>query len=145
MSDIKVLRAIELVRQRPEMFFGADGPTMPQLISMVLQDVGGLPSVKSGVWRDGAFAMVCADVDWMATERAPLEHLFERFVLPTPVRVNGCRSEVLIAAVSDAFAVRGQPSFSQGMTAADAPSEMVKRAANAARALIWKFTERASA
>ena len=65
-----VKNAVELIRSKPEMYFPNGVPTMEELISLVMRDVCGLGRIKARVARDGDFAMVCADADWMVTERA---------------------------------------------------------------------------
>lgn len=116
---------------------------MSELIARVLQDVGGQVEFASEVWRKGPFAMVCANVDWMTSEHASFEELFDRFVLPTPKRVNAHRAEVLLVAVCDGVLAMGSGrTFSSNLELSDIPIEMAERAELATRALIWKYESR---
>ncbi len=115
---------------------------MEELISMVMRDVAGVPRIAAEVVRDGEFAVVSADVDWMGIQRGMFEHLFESFVSPTPMRVNSFRHEVLIVAVSDGMLTHGVAgSFAKGLSVEEVPSRLAMSLDKAARTLIWRFSE----
>lgn len=142
MSSIQVPSAIEMIRGQPELFFPDGKVTMAELISKVLRDVGGVPEVRADVWRSGPFTMVTADRDWMRSDRAEFEHLFDRFVPPTPPRANCSRAEVFLAATCEGVLAIGEKgSFSLGLTEEGVPPEMLRHARTAARSLIWKLSE----
>src|SRR5690349_853931 len=95
-EPIRVVTALDLVRKRPQMFFGADGPSMNQLVELVVEDVMGPRSgVEHLVDLSGNVAVIAAALDWMQTDKAPFHELWTRFVIPTPIRINSHRSELL--------------------------------------------------
>lgn len=142
MTEVPVMRAVELVRQRPDMFFEGGRATMSQLISLVLRDAACFEHFTVQIHRDGPYAMVSSDCDWMATERARLEELFDRFVLPLPARPNSHRSEVLLIAVCEGVLTLGASgNFSSGLKITDVPAALASLARTAVRAFIWKFEE----
>ena len=142
MTEVPVMRAVQLVRQRPEMFFEGGRATMSELISLVSRDVASFKQFKVQIHRDGPYAMITSDCDWMVTERATLEELFDRFVLPSSARPNSHRSEVLLSAVCEGVLALGMNgNFSSGLEITEVPATMAEIAVSAVRALIWKFEE----
>jgi hypothetical protein len=143
MSSIDTPRAVELIRAKPEMFFPGGKVTMAELISKVLRDVGGLSDVRAEVWRRSPFAMVAADMDWLRTDSARFEDLFDRFVSPTPARANSSRAEIFLAATCEGVLAIGGAGdrFSLRLTEGDVPPDFLDVAQVAVRALIWKLTE----
>lgn len=107
-EPIRVVTALELVRKRPQMFFGADSSLMGQLVELVVEDVMGLRNgVEYLVELSGNVAVIAAAIDWMKTDKAPFDELWTRLVIPTPVRINSHRSELLLAAACDAVRTEG--------------------------------------
>jgi hypothetical protein len=139
-EDIEVVTAIEAIRRRPLMYFGAPRPRMAELISRVARDAA-LPPAKVEIQREGDFALVCADVDWMPAKDGSIEYLFTSFNDPARRQATFFRGEILIAAVAECFVAIGEPAFASGMTLTDAPAVLRERAERAARALIWKFRD----
>jgi len=134
-----VRTAVEAVRKRPDMYFQDGVPTMEELISCVMSDVSGVGNIKAKLVRSGNFAGVSADVDWMYTERAAFGDLFERFVIPTPMRPNSHRAEVLLVSVCSGLLTQGQAGdFSIRLTWEDVPNA-IRVEAGSARILIWRF------
>jgi hypothetical protein len=135
--------AIEAIRDRPDIYFTNGVPTMEELVSMVMRDVSGQRQIKAELVREGTFAMVSANVDWMATDRAAFEELFDRFVIPTPTVVNSFRSEVVLVAVCEGVFTQGTVGdFATGIGFEDVPGSLKERTSVAARTLIWRFIDR---
>ena len=108
LEPISVITALELIQKRPAMFFVADTPLMNQLVELVVEDVTALgSSVDYKVEVSDRLAVIAANIDWMRTDKAAFDALWTCFVVPTPVRVNSHRSEILLAAVCDAVRTEG--------------------------------------
>ena len=142
MAELQVLSAIELIRRRPTMFFEGGVPTANELLSLVMKDLGEERGFSASVYRAGQFSMVCADVDWMKSNNASFDQLFDRFVLPNSNRPNTHRAEVLLVAVCQGMLTVGQGgAFSRDLQMTEVPEEFARAAKIATRALIWKFAE----
>ncbi|HEY1710594.1 MAG TPA: hypothetical protein VGG10_20155 [Rhizomicrobium sp.] len=123
------------------MFFEGGAATASQLVSRVMEDIAGIPGIVSEVLNIGPFTMVAADWDWMITDQAKFEELFERFVIPTPMRPNSYRAEILLVAVCDGVITQGRcGSFALSLSSAELPAEMAEKLVSSARALVWRFT-----
>ncbi|UPT61874.1 MAG: hypothetical protein M0D54_15950 [Hyphomonadaceae bacterium JAD_PAG50586_4] len=108
-EPIRVVSALELIGQRPEMFFDTDSALINQLIELVVEDVTTTSnSVEYRVEASEQFTVTAADVDWMRADRAAFEELWTRVVAPTKFRVNSHRCEILLAAVCDAVPTDGE-------------------------------------
>jgi hypothetical protein len=131
--------AVELVRARPDMFFSGP-PSNSQLASMVMEDVSGAGNCTV-LWRcTGPLVTVAADIDWMITERASFEELWSRFVLPTPLRVNAHRSEVILSAMCQSVSTSGKAGgFSQGPSLPNPGDQFAELAGSSGRWLTWTF------
>jgi hypothetical protein len=105
---VPVLRAVELIKSRPDMYFEGSRPSIAELVALVMRDLADASSVDASVRVSESTAFIAASVDWMGTEKANFPDLWTRFVLPTPTRVNAHRSEVLLAAVCDGVRTEGR-------------------------------------
>jgi hypothetical protein len=142
-EPIRVVTALEHVRKRPQMYFSADIPLMSQLVDLVIEDVTGpRTSVEYLVELSGSVAVIAAAVDWMQTDKAQFQELWTRFVIPTPVRINSHRSELLLAAVCDAVRTDGPGgSFGLGDRLAPPNARMLNLVGNAGRWLAFRLAE----
>ena len=124
------------------MFFEGGNPTAKELLALVVKDLGEQGEFSASVYRSGLFSMVCANVDWLRSDSASFEQLFDRFVLPNTKRPNSHRAEVLLVAVCQGVLTIGQGgTFSRDLNMTEVPEDLARAAKLAARALIWKFSE----
>ena len=140
-QPIAVLTALSFIRKRPALLFGAEGPSLDQLVALVLQDVmGSSSSVDCVVTTADSRAVIAANVDWMITDKASFEELWTRFVMPTPLRTNSHRSEVLLAGVCTSVQTQGVAgSIAFGPPLAEPDARMLAHAGESGRWLTFRF------
>lgn len=139
MPPIEVLSALELIRQRPSMFFRTGNANAEELLEAVLRDVQGRTSSYRLV-EEGRFHLVAADVDWLETTNASVMDLFHRFVIPTPMVPNSHRAEVLLNAVCDGVFTEGPAGvYGRIIRREDLPARLLVEAHNSVRFLAWVF------
>lgn len=64
-EDIKTLSGAEIVRKRPEMYFGTNGPTPSAICSGILEGALVLGSKKVVVENRGDWWLIASDIDWL--------------------------------------------------------------------------------
>ena len=100
---MQVLRSLELIRKRPEMYFPG-GVTATVICSSLLDDALGLGAAHVSVDCVDRWHVVSADVDWLELpvhRVVPLERLFAG-MYAHPKRINGVRAEVFVGAFAEA-------------------------------------------
>jgi hypothetical protein len=99
---IQVLPSIELIRERPDMYFR--GPPTPEAIGLyLLDDALGYGARHVRVDRVERWHIISAEVDWLRLpedRQIPMDRLFAGFH-PNGRWINGVRAEVFVGAFSE--------------------------------------------
>ena len=99
---IQVLGGIELIRQKPQMYF-AGAVTASAICSYLVDDALRLGASHVRADSVGRWFIVSADVDWLSLPEdrvIPIDRLFVG-MHAHPSRINGIRSEVFVGAFAE--------------------------------------------
>jgi len=100
---MQVLRGLEPIKHRPEMYFPG-GVTPSVICSSLIDDAVGLGARHVTVDCVDSWRVVSADVDWLRLPEhrvTPLERLFAG-MYAHPIRINGVRAEAFVGAFAEA-------------------------------------------
>jgi hypothetical protein len=110
-EDIRVLNGTEIIKKRPEMYFGSNGPTPEFISSAILRDAVTLGSKYAVVRYVEGWWLIAAETDWLSAgnlANTDLNRLFSGLVPFPEAGVNGIRSEVFASVYSSALLVGGK-------------------------------------
>ena len=110
---IQVLSGIELIRQKPQMYF-AGAVTASAISSYLVDDALRLGAGHVRVDSVQRWWIVSADVDWLRLPEDRVISIDRLFVglHPYPSRINGIRSEVFVGAFAETAYVASPGEFS---------------------------------